>query len=736
MVRKEAFYMTAKGKRVPILLIMAILFLGSSFSYASAQENEKVILVLINQLSFTDQALYQQMPGFKNLEEQAAKGAMNINSAGTLSDGNSYLSIGGGSKGVGIREQGNSFNGFEEIGGQSPIKALDVYRQQTGKDFPIQDIIYLSIEKLYNEAVQKFPFYAGALGDTLENARAKVFVYGNNDTDQAIRYAPLITMNRDGISRGNVSIKTLIKDDYRPYGVKTNYSYLQQVIHSVKKEQGKSLIVIDLGDIYRLEQFKKEMNVEYQAKTRSDIYYEIGKFIQNIMNEIEKNQTLIVASPMISTAAEKEGKLLAPIWVYQKGNQENGSVLYSNTTKRAGIVANIDLAPTILSYLKIDMKPKEVFGQTITTVSTTTNLDAELEHIATIFQLRQKVLYTYVMWQVFILLFAAIAWISKWSRIYPFIQKGLLSMLFSPILLLITAYWTPSSGSIYVLSIILFSLIIAFFLSKIKSVPKIFLVAGLLTFIIITIDILSGTPFMRRSFLGYDPIIGARYYGIGNEFMGVYIGATLLFTGALIYLKKNVYTLALTGIVYLLLNFLLISPTLGTNAGGAISAMLATSFIILRFSGLTLNKKGLFYLTLLLVLGMGALIVINYFAPSEAQSHIGRAVSQLISGDITSVFQTVQRKLAMNWRLIQVSSWSKVLASALLAMVILFLKPVQPLKRFLQEYSHLSDGFLGILVGGLTALVVNDSGIVAAATMIIFMAIPLLYIGFTKKERS
>lgn len=54
-----------------------------------------------------------------------------------------------------------------------------------------------------------------------------------------------------------------------------------------------------------------------------------------------------------------------------------------------------------------------------------------------------------------------------------------------------------------------------------------------------------GGPLMKRSYLGYDPIIGARYYGIGNEFMGVYIGATLLFISHFLQMKKNGVTFLL-----------------------------------------------------------------------------------------------------------------------------------------------------------------------------------------------
>jgi len=37
-------------------------------------------------------------------------------------------------------------------------------------------------------------------------------------------------------------------------------------------------------------------------------------------------------------------------------------------------------------------------------------------------------------------------------------------------------------------------------------------------------DIVLGNALMQVSILGYDPIVGARFYGIGNEYMGLLAG--------------------------------------------------------------------------------------------------------------------------------------------------------------------------------------------------------------------
>ena len=53
-------------------------------------------------------------------------------------------------------------------------------------------------------------------------------------------------------------------------------------------------------------------------------------------------------------------------------------------------------------------------------------------------------------------------------------------------------------------------------------------VIGLSTAVLVGIDTVTGSSLMRFSFLGYDPIGGARFYGLGNEYMGIMIGALIM----------------------------------------------------------------------------------------------------------------------------------------------------------------------------------------------------------------
>ena len=97
---------------------------------------------------------------------------------------------------------------------------------------------------------------------------------------------------------------------------------------------------------------------------------------------------------------------------------------------------------------------------------------------------------------------------------------------------------------------------------------------GLVGFAPVIVDGLLGGHLIRQSFLGYDPIIGARYYGIGNEYMGVVIGAVLLMVAAWLEWKRPTGRWVKIGTAFLFVFLVLYfaAPFWGTNAGGALAA--------------------------------------------------------------------------------------------------------------------------------------------------------------------
>ncbi len=238
--------------------------------------------------------------------------------------------------------------------------------------------------------------------------------------------------------------------------------------------------------------------------------------------------------------------------------------------------------------------------------------------------------------------------------------------------------------------------------------------------VLVVLDTVFGWGMVAHSALSGYYSSGIRFYGIGNEYMGLLIGA------ALMSVPKR-----FLGWVGLGITLLLGLPMLGANAGGAMAASVAfaSGGIVARRNHKTsgseseaarseseaARKNSLVshqIIKILLLLSIAILTAV-FFAfidrlqPGAAQSHIGQA-----AGKGTSAWgEIIVRKLAMNARL-------TVAGPTLLALAVVGVG-MWHLKRL---FARLGTELQGRVVQGLwgagAAIAFNDSGTVAALLLL------------------
>ena len=78
---------------------------------------------------------------------------------------------------------------------------------------------------------------------------------------------------------------------------------------------------------------------------------------------------------------------------------------------------------------------------------------------------------------------------------------------------------------------------------------------------------------------------GARFYGIGNEFMGVLVGSSIMAWALLVGKKASASRPERLASLLLFAGFITLvgAPALGTNAGGAVSAVFGFAAVWLAF---------------------------------------------------------------------------------------------------------------------------------------------------------
>ncbi len=244
-------------------------------------------------------------------------------------------------------------------------------------------------------------------------------------------------------------------------------------------------------------------------------------------------------------------------------------------------------------------------------------------------------------------------------------------------------------------------------------------------------DQLIGEQLISLSPLGYDIISGARFYGLGNEYMGILIGAVCIGSGAACELwgkKGKLGSIWFIFPIFVLCTLVLAHPELGANVGGTISILAAfASFVTLNWQ----VKICLRHIIMAGVVTAGFLIILflfDYSRPVDNQSHMGLTISLIQQNGLKEFFLIAKRKIEMNIRLFRYTIWTRVFLLTLLSIVLLVFRPVGIFRVVVDKNSFFIKGLVSGVIGCITALFVNDSGIVAAGTSMIFIGPPTLLI--------
>ncbi|HEX7058050.1 MAG TPA: hypothetical protein VF260_12760 [Bacilli bacterium] len=735
----------------------------SAFAEEDTGNGHMLLIVSVPGLSFADlqpQAL-KAAPNLAKLANNGAIAAMNIRTP-TKGLEDSYATFGAGKPAVSDSQiQAYMANIFP-----SGRQALQKYERYQGKLPRDAAVIFPEVAAIrhMNDALA-YGAEPGLLGEMLRQAGVHTYVFGNADesdmpntavTDEQNalkekRYAPLMLMDKSGLVEfGDIGGHAVRSDPTRPAHVRTDYNFLLKQLQAV---QTPAAVLLELGDLSRLYAEKERYAPDVFAAEKNKIMREIDAFLGKLAGLVQKRPNFVelwILSPQVSADAQREKLLFGPLLHVRAGEY---GLLTSATTRQPGIVANFDLAPTFLAAFQLT-SGTNMQGGLIRRVPVPDGKDQLTELLTVVssaqkvYKLRPQILYPMVIFEIVALLLGLVAVLLKWARMAAWMKFILLIVLLCPLWLVLTGYWVQAPPAI-MLGLFFSGVIVSVLaLYRLRLWRSLFII-GAVTALCLLVDGLAGATGMRHSVLGYDPMIGARYYGIGNDLMGVLIGAALLGVSSGLHLLternrslapgiKLFAMLVLVGIiVYLAM------PTMGTNAGGAITACAAFGLFALRLyrenpEHAVSIRMLLLAIILLIAAALVVLFVLNglLFRGGAQTSHIGRAMSALGAGNLQLIGNMIIRKLSMNWQLIGVSSWSKVLITSLFVMVMLFIRPRGIFRTWQNVHPIMMYGFFATSVGALVALAVNDSGIVAAATMIVYTAAPMLMIRLAELSAS
>jgi hypothetical protein len=206
------------------------------------------------------------------------------------------------------------------------------------------------------------------------------------------------------------------------------------------------------------------------------------------------------------------------LWVGVAG-LGTGKELSSATTNQRGLVAAIDLAPTALRHLGVGPLPAAIRGAPVHTDGALDagELRSLMARLRVIGPRRLQALGFLLCGWALVLALAALAPAgARGAAGARALRTGALALLWAPSAALVTAALQPSAAVEFV-TLTLGCLALAALTDALAPWPRGPIAPALVAVVAISADALSHAQLEMRSLLGPDPILGARFYGIGNE---------------------------------------------------------------------------------------------------------------------------------------------------------------------------------------------------------------------------
>lgn len=387
----------------------------------------------------------------------------------------------------------------------------------------------------------------------------------------------------------------------------------------------------------------------------------------------------------------------------------------SPTTRTAGLIANIDVAPTLLSWVGVRI-PATMTGHVIPDRS------GHGPDLSALLRMDRKVTVNgHALDPVFVLLGGIAAVIVGAGLMSRFLGRsarpaamGMLFLMTMPLAMLIVAPVNAATVGVLA-SVTLATMAVAggaIWLvcerGSRNSIERAPLAVALVTVAVVVADTFLGGQMVKFSLFSSYQLQGIRFYGIGNEYMSVLIGFTLLiaFLGRL-----GAFPSAL---LFSFVTFVVGWPALGANAGGLIAATVAFTAGWQQLRGKRISARLLVFSS---IAGVGLAIV---FALLDRQltgggaSHLGGAMSAAGERGWSYLADIAVRKMAMNLRILVHPAVITAITGVLI--IVSSGNRVQQgaWRRLAEKHPAWHAGFAPAACGAAAGFLFNDSGVVVA----------------------
>jgi hypothetical protein len=249
----------------------------------------------------------------------------------------------------------------------------------------------------------------------------------------------------------------------------------------------------------------------------------------------------------------------------------------------------------------------------------------------------------------------------------------------------------------------------------------------LFTVLVLGVDVMTGSHLQLETPFGLSLLEAGRFYGIGNEALGIYGIAALAGAGWLALRLNKKQALIAVSIVAVFTVFASGWPGFGGKAGGTIALVPCFGVLLLVVAGLELTWRRALAIAVSGLVLLAIFGLINYLVPATGHSDIGSFTGGAVHGSSQSG-NLLERKIHSNIGSLAVNAFSPLIPIVLVLSALILWRPAW-FKVTTVQKAFTSKPLLATILGvmwlmALLGWFANDSGVIVPAAALPF-ALPL-----------
>lgn len=743
--------------RVAATIVLAALLIPAvAVAAVATPPVQRVVVVLAPYLTWDD-VMHGPMPATRAIAGRGLVADMNVRSgavgAGAPSLARGALMISAGASALAVPEAASSYSASEPVGGYT---ARDVYRQRFGASPGSSEVLFLGLpEQATGNAVGMLENTIGALGTAAAEAGVRTFAIGNSDpgfdAEPARRSRPagVVAADEAGrVSSGDVSTQLLVDDPAAPFGVRTDIARLEAACATALTIPGRSLIVIDPGDLARAYDAASVSTTGAAEAAHRAAVGATDRVVASVSKDLDPRRDLLVVLAPVAPEVPDQPPAFVPVIMLGPGG---AGLATAASTHRDGIVTVMDVSATIVEAMGVTPITAMVGSPIVRVAASPSGLAgrvALLERMndtaVAIELVRVALVNTFIITTVIVLLGSALI-LYRGARDLPSqartVARALLVLI--PCLPLASvlefAVWSRPPSAFAVLGLLIAVAAVvwgaALLSGRGRHVALPLIVVSGLTTIVLVVDQWLGAPLSFAGTFGYSPLYGARYYGIGNEMAGLLLGSAMVACALVLDTWRDAgwvrhvrnWGWPALGAIVLLASA---APFFGANIGAV--AWMTVGFLVgwLLLTGRRVwTWRNALIVVVAVVIIVAGLAAIDLLGTSGSVTHLGRAIRDASgAGGLSGLWALVARKADTNLRVFGRTNWTWLLLAVLLLLGYMRWRPRGEFAAMLRENPAYSAALGAALFAGVVGYFTEDSGIIIPALIMVPIGVTAMYL--------